>query len=401
MSVTQNPQIRVLFVAHSPNRGGAEYCLDTTLRYLDRELFEPIVVFPFEGPMADAARTLGIETIVTPMCHWLYFKKGMWYWRNLIGRSLPNIKRLKSLIVQHKIDVVYTNTSAIFEPSIAARRAGVPHLWHIHEVLKPENRMSQLIPITLMQRFIRSHSDQIIFESQSALNIFDQTTPVPDAKIVHNSLRLPIDERPSEEAVLRSRQRLGLRQDRQVIACVGQFIDRKNPLLLIEAVDKIKNRANIECLFVGEGPLEPQIRKKIATFGLGDQCKLIPFQNDIRDVLTACDILALPSIQESFGLVLLEAAAFRKPVVACQSQGPSEIIIDGKTGFLTRQNNAAEMADAFLRLIEGKALQAQFGNAGYRRVQELFSPVPNTLAISTIIAAVAGHSVHHETSANV
>ena len=385
--------IRILFVAHSPHRGGAEYCLDTTLRYIDQRNFKPIVVFPFDGPMAEESRELEIETIITPMCHWLYVDKGLWYWKNLIGRSISNVKRLKSLIDHHDIDVVYTNTSAIFEPSLAARKAGVPHLWHIHEVLKPGNRMSQLLPITWMQRFIRNHADQIVFESKSALDTFQQTTPVPGAKIVYNSVRLPMEDRPTEEAIRQSRQRLGISPDRPMITFVGQFIDRKNPLLLIEAIAKIKKNVDVACLFAGEGPLESQMTDKITTCALQDQCKIIPFQDDIRDVMIAADVLALPSVQESFGLVLLEAAAYQKPVVACHSQGPSEIIVDGETGFLTPQGDAEQMAKALLQLITNKHLQTNFGDAAHTRVQRLYSPMANTQQISSIIASLTSEPI--------
>ena len=119
---------RILFVAHSAQRGGAEYCLDTTLRHLDRKRFEPIVVFGHDGPLVEATREMGIDVEIIPLNHWLYFGRSWWYWKHLVGRLLPNVRRLKRLIQQRNIDLVYTNTSAIFEPALAARLAKIPHL---------------------------------------------------------------------------------------------------------------------------------------------------------------------------------------------------------------------------------------------------------------------------------
>jgi len=374
---------RVLFVAHSANRGGAEYCLDTTLNHLDRKRFEPLVAFPFEGPMVDSARAMGMETLVMPMCHWLYFEKDLWYWKNLIGRSHSNIRQLTKLIRERRIDLVYTNTSAIFEASIAAKRAGVAHIWHIHEVLRPGNSMSQLLPIVWMQRIIRKYSNQVIFESRSAQAAFEETTTLPKADVVYNSQRLETNR--LLEDVTAFRLEHGLRDGVATVVFVGQFIDRKNPLLLIDALAHIAPRTAVQCLLVGQGPLESEMRARIAELGLEQLCKMLPFQQNISKVLSVADMLVLPSRQESFGLVLVEAGAFGKPVIACDCQGPNEIISDDQTGIIVPQADANSLAEAIGRLVRSPELAREMGRAGFQRVNELFSPEKNTLQLEALM----------------
>src|SRR5438132_13890958 len=106
---------RILFIAHSAQRGGGEYCLDTTLRHLDRSRFEPIVVFPHEGPLADSAREIGIEVIVLPLCHWLCFGRNAWYWKHLAVDLPRNVLKLRRLIRDREIDLVYSNTSPVVD----------------------------------------------------------------------------------------------------------------------------------------------------------------------------------------------------------------------------------------------------------------------------------------------
>src|SRR5262249_44527327 len=143
----QFPVKRILFVGHSPLQGGAEICLDTTLRHLDRRRFEPYVVFPWDGVMAQSARDLDIPVAMVPVCWWSHWPVSAWYYKNLLLSVAPNIGRLLTLIHRHRIDVVYTNTLCIFESAFAAALAGVPHVWHVHEVLRSGTRSPGVLPV--------------------------------------------------------------------------------------------------------------------------------------------------------------------------------------------------------------------------------------------------------------
>lgn len=401
---------QVLIVAHSPLRGGAEYCLDTTLRHLDRGHFDATVVFHTEGPMCGAAREYGYDVRVTPLCHWLYFHKNAWYWKNLLGRSWANVLRLRRIVREAGADVVYTNTSAIFESALAARLAGVPHVWHVHEVLADGNRMHQLLSLPLMKRLIYRLSDRIVFESHSARRVFEQSTPADKSVVVHNSLRL--GDESSEFRVQSSkleandpksdgphlaspggrgnddRARFGLCVEDRVIGFVGQFIDRKNPLALIHAMAKVRGIRRLKCLFVGEGALEGAMRAEITRLALGEICRIVGFQADVAPVMRAIDVLALTSRQESFGLVLVEAASQGKPAIAWQCEGPAEIVVDGETGFLVPQDDEEQMARAIERMLANDNERVRMGEAARRRALEEFCPVKNTHKLEQVFVDV-------------
>ena len=99
--------------------------------------------------------------------------------------------------------------------------------------------------------------------------------------------------------------------------------------------------------------MRQEIQASIGRLGLEDRCQVLGFQHDVRPVLRAADVLVLPSRQESFGLVLLEAAAHRKPVIACESEGPAEIIVPGKTGLLVPQDEPTALARAIEAMFDG------------------------------------------------
>ena len=383
-------QLRILVAAHSAQRGGAEYCLDTTLRHLDRTRFEPLVVFPHEGPLADATRSLGIDVEIVPLRHWLYFHKVWWYWKNLMGRMFPNISRLTRLIRERQIDLVYTNTSAIFESALAAKRADVPHVWHVHEILQPGTSMSQLLPLRWIQQLIRRYSSHVVFESYGARQVFEKTTPLKHASVVYNSLRVdPADS--AADAREEFRNSHGFGDDDIIIGFVGQFIDRKNPLVLIEALSLLKDISSLRCLFAGDGPLKAQMQQQIESHGLGHVCQILPFQDNIVSLLQGIDLLVMPSRQESFGLVLVEAGAAGKPVVACRSQGPDEIVEHGTTGLLVDQDDPT--ASAIRKVVTSGSLPEKMGSAARVRVCKLFDPVVNTRELESIFEGLLTKTV--------
>jgi glycosyltransferase involved in cell wall biosynthesis len=385
---------RVLFVAHSAFQGGAELCLDTLLRTLGSDKYQATVLFPWEGPMADSARALGFCVAVRPLNWWMCWGFSRWYFKTLLFRTLPNILGLVRYLRRNRIELVYSNSAVLFEPALAARIAGVPHIWHVHEVLEPGNVTAPVLPIWLVKRLVRGLSRRIIFESNASRNVYADAEQDQKSAVVYNCVRFP-DRTVSldrEEA----RRRLGFGDEQQVVSFVGQFSERKNPLLLARAAARIADRSKLRVLFVGEGPLREELLRAIASLGLSDCCQVLPFQQDVTGVLAATDVLVLPSRQESFGLVLVEAAALGKPSIATRTEGPSEIIVDGVTGFLITPDDEAELAQKLIDVFGPEVDRRQMGQAAACRAREMFSATEYAGKIEKIIEeslVMAGNSV--------
>jgi glycosyltransferase involved in cell wall biosynthesis len=292
------------------------------------------------------------------------------------------------MAIERQVDVVYSNTSAIFEPAIAARLTRIPHLWHIHEVLSTTTALNPLFPMRWMRRFIRAHSALVLFESHAARAAFEDGQPLAQGAVVSNSVR-PLNGLSPDRH--QARIAFDLKPNQIVVGFIGQLIDRKNPLLLIECLRQIQDE-RVVCLLAGHGPLAGAIDDAVVSAGLTNRVRRLPFQSNVRPLLEALDILVLPSREESFGLVLAEAAACGKPVVACHSQGPNEIIADNETGFLVAQDDAEAMAGAIKRLAQSDELRRSMGVAGQRRVSERFDAVQNTRRLEELMSRLtAGH----------
>jgi glycogen(starch) synthase len=105
----------------------------------------------------------------------------------------------------------------------------------------------------------------------------------------------------------------------------------------------------------------------------------VRFHGDVSDealcgFYRACDVFVAPSRFESFGLILLEAMMFEKPVVCCRAGGMPEVVAEGETALLAEPGDAASLERCLIRLIDDGALRERLGTAGRRRYEACFTP---------------------------
>jgi glycosyltransferase involved in cell wall biosynthesis len=111
--------------------------------------------------------------------------------------------------------------------------------------------------------------------------------------------------------------------------------------------------------------------------------------------MAACDVVCHATrVPEPFGMVIVEAMAQRRPVVATRGGGPSEIVVDGVTGLLVAPDDARAMAEAMVRLAGDAAFRREAGEAGLRRTSEKFSATAYAeRLVRRLDAVAAGASV--------
>ena len=157
---------------------------------------------------------------------------------------------------------------------------------------------------------------------------------------------------------------------------VGGLIPRKGLPFLVDAAKKIvKVYSETKFLVVGKGPLKNQLQSSISAANLSDNFNFLgSVKEGMLLVLYDCaDAFVLPSTQEGQGIVLLEAQASAKPVVAFDVGGVNETVLNGETGFLVKRGSTDGLADALLKLISDKALREKMGANGRRFVAENFT----------------------------
>ncbi|MAT71977.1 MAG: hypothetical protein CMJ58_20935 [Planctomycetaceae bacterium] len=170
------------------------------------------------------------------------------------------------------------------------------------------------------------------------------------------------------------REELGAEPDTPVVAAFGHLSEKKGYRDLFEAIPQVLAQApRTQFWIVGRGALETELRSAAFAGGFADRVRFTGFRRDAADVMNACDVLALPSHREPFGLVYIEAATLGKPAIACRAGGAIEAVADGETGLLVPPRDAIALAEAMLTLLTDAGLRQRMGAAGRKRTAELFS----------------------------
>ncbi|MDP1927114.1 MAG: glycosyltransferase family 4 protein [Thiobacillus sp.] len=188
-----------------------------------------------------------------------------------------------------------------------------------------------------------------------------------------------IDPRPYEQISESRRQAVraewGIPPGVWVIGTVARLVPQKALHVLLNAYAQYRVQAQQESrlVLVGRGSLEADLKEISRQLGLENEIVWAGFREDIPAVMNALDTFILTSSYEGFGLVLLEAMASARPVVASRVSAIPEIVQDGMTGLLCEPGDHDGFAHALLRL-EGSEVRARLGKAGHDRVLIHFTP---------------------------
>ena len=155
-----------------------------------------------------------------------------------------------------------------------------------------------------------------------------------------------------------------------VVLCVARMYPRKRIGDLLLAADVLRARVpGLQIRVVGRGPEWSALSRLHAELGLGESVALLGdlTRERLAEEYVNATVFCLPSVQEGFGIVFLEAMAAELPVVACRVAAIPEVVQDGVTGLLTAPRSPGELAAAVERLIAAPTLARGLGREGRRR----------------------------------
>ena len=169
-----------------------------------------------------------------------------------------------------------------------------------------------------------------------------------------------------------SSQRNGKRGDKgATIVCVAKQYPRKRISLLLLAVHQLKKEfPKLRLRIIGDGPEHSHLAKLARTLDLESSLLgAIPRTEDVAAEYAKADLFCLPSAQEGFGIVFLEAMAAGLPIVAARAAAVPEVVHHGKTGLLFRSDDLADLTRCLRHLISSKDLRIKMGRAGRQVVR--------------------------------
>ena len=157
-----------------------------------------------------------------------------------------------------------------------------------------------------------------------------------------------------------------------MIVHISNFRPVKNIPGVIQVFSKVREEFNSKLVLVGDGPEIGHAEQLCHQLGMQDDVLFLGNQDCIECLLPLADVLLLPSEQESFGLVCLEAMSCAVPVVATNVGGVKEVVEHGKTGFLHDPFDIDAMAGSVLRLLRDRDMRIAMGQEGRKTALEKF-----------------------------
>ena len=357
-------KIKILYISHSALFAGGEICLLTLLKNLDRSFFEPVVIFPTEGPFKKSVENLSIKTYISPLEWRVFTEDGLFF--SAVGLE-ERVQRIVEIIDQEQPDIIHSNTSVVWEGALAARQRGVPHVWHLHEIMQGHPSLTSVLPLTLFYWAVDQLSERVVVVSNAAKKKLDGLVPENKIKVIYNGVELTPDRNPSGCSL---RDELGLPHDAILAVTVATLARYKGIDTLLDAAARLKGRNDkLRFLLAGAGSQAAvtALETKIEMLGLTGTFIYLGFRDDIHRILTEVDLLVVSSINESFSLVTAEAMAAGKAVITTDCGGPTELVVNDETGFIVPINNPEALAEKILKLSTDSEVHERLGMNGCKR----------------------------------
>ena len=358
--------INILFVTASPGHvfGGGKQAFYNLISRLDRRRFNPLVASAPGGKYVELLRAVGIQLF--PLTSNNRFDIRIPY-------HLARIVRENSVTILHshgggRADFfVYLTSKLINIPVKITTVANLLERWF-------EINPLQLYVYKRLQKRSEKIFDQFICVSDYLAEHLIQRRglDITKVKTIHNGVDLNYFRETQQSPPIRNEF---LRNGEQLlIGAIGRLVAEKGLEYLLEGIPEVFRRfPQAKVLLVGDGPLKTHLERRVTSLGLKGKVIFTGFRSDIREILSCLDILILPSLLEGFPMIILEAMAMAKPIIASDIPGIREQIEDGKTGLLVPAKDSNALATAILKILADNKAAENIGLAARQTVEEKFS----------------------------
>lgn len=308
------------------------------------------------GPIADELESLGVKINYINM-------------KNIY--DLFGLNRLTRLLKFGDFDIIHTFLfDANFLGALSARKAGVScvissrrdmDIWKARRHIRAERIGAKL-------------SKKVIANSNAVKEFIVQQEKISHFKIevIPNGIDLSVFHKDDKRPDLR--EEFGLSKDHFVIGTIGTLSEKKGQRFLIHSAIRILEVFNqARFIFVGDGPIEGELKKLTKRLNLSDKIIFTGLRKDIPAILSMFDLFCLPSVYESCPNAILEAMACSLPVVTTNVGGIPELVINGETGVLVPPQDTDALSKAIINLMKNGQSGEKMGQLGCKIVKENFN----------------------------
>jgi glycosyltransferase involved in cell wall biosynthesis len=335
-------QLSVLLVHASAELYGSDRACLTIASAAVAAGLDTHVVVPREGPLVMQLEAAGAHIhVLDPLILRRADLRGLQALRTIAGWP-STILALRRLSRQFRFDLVHSNCAPTIGGALLAHWWNVPHVWHVHEIFE-DQRAARIVFERLLV-----HADVVITASQSILDQFQSSTLRDRCQVIYTGGEIPAE-------II---SKYPLNGSPAELICVGRLNHWKGQNFLIHAVSILRDRGIdvtlklVGDVFAAQHHFRRQLEELVTNLQLTASVSFLGERRDALQLMANADVVVVPSsLPEPFGIVVIEAMALGRPVIATNAGGPSEIITHGHDGLLVTPRNATALADAIDQLI--------------------------------------------------
>jgi len=358
--------LRILQVAYNSRvHGGERVLLDLTrgLRDKGHHLF---AACPSHGPLTEALRAEGAEVFVIPM------KKTY---------DLLAIWRLYRVLRKYEIDVIHSHgllvnilsrvASYLANTRVSISTAHIP--LNLRSRKQAQNLFERLMApyYLILDNLTALFNHKVIAVSHAVKrDLVEQGVDPKRIVVVQNGISLNLVQGNNQGI----RTKLGGNRNYTIVGTITRLSPQKDiPTFLRMASLIIRDLPKTHFVVVGEGEKRKELQDLAEDLGLQNHVEFLGYREDALDILSTFDIFALSSLWEGLPIVILEAMAAEKPVVATAVDGVREAVEHGKTGLLVEPRRPDLLAKFVIELINNPDRSKTMGKRGRERIERAFS----------------------------
>ena len=351
-------RIHVVQVTYGMGIGGMERVIMDLCRYVDPKRFKfTIVCTSVRGALADQMEAEGVQVIFCKNQ-----SRPAKYFRAL---------ELAKIFTRLKPDIIHTHhTTAFFHGSIGAKIARCPILINTDHCKDYKTVPRRWL---LLERAVSKLADHVVAVSNHTRDELIQYEGIKPEKIsvIYNGINI---KRTRDQGVMEICNEFGISTEDIVIGTVARLEYQKGIDLLLETVPYvISQNPKVKFLIVGGGALEQTLRKQVHRLNISDNVIFTGWRSDAVDLIELFDCFVSTSNFEGMPMVLLEAMAQSKPIVAMSVGGIPEVVLDGDSGYLLHSRDPKELGLLLTNVIKNQGLRKSMGSKAKERYDAYFT----------------------------
>lgn len=376
---------KILYIQHGGNSAGAARSLGFLIEGIDKTKFEPYVLCISDKKNISFYEKLGAKVYFNDKIEPIHgstvsTKNFQMTCRNIIF-AIPSYLRFKKYINDICPDILHLNSSCLAMASIACKNSlkKIPVITHIREPLRNDFWGN------LLRKIHSKYTDMYI-----AIDNYDLKSMNPKNKkavVVYNFVDFNIYNSNHKSDVIR--EELGIKKNSPIFLYLARIAQSNGAIELAKEFSKEKYN-NYNLVFVGDNKLDKsKYANELRTLvNKSANMFLLDFRNDVTNLIASSDVIVCPFVKPHFSRTIIEAAAMGKPSIATDIDGPRELIINGKTGFLFNPTNFSTIYKYIVELGENKKLCKEMGIKSEKFARKNFNSKDNIKVIEEVYTEI-------------